>query len=875
MTTGDELICGLRPEEPLYYLDQQFGTSGQARVYRGHGPGPDGGPVTVRVWKPADGRDHDVQKRSWRNGAAVLRSLAGVPGVCRARTDFDGYVWRAGADAASSGPALSGPALSGPALSGPALSGPALSGSALSGPSPSAEPVPIQILEWIEGESLHDRLRPGSRLAARDGDLPGAEVLRALADTLRELSRRGPIIHQDIEPNNLIIADDGRVVLIDFTSARSEGGLTHFVGKRDYASPEVLATLAEREGVEWDTPPAIPSVASDVFGFGSVALYLLFRTPPRTGYVPNLDRIRMPPGLRSHLLDGVLAAAAERPRVGALHTWIDNLVKIIQVTGLETPGVRWPRLVPPAPRRPESPGSPGPLGSPGPPGSPGSPGSRWAEPISRSDRLADPVGRGDRWSESGAWESSLGGLSGEDRSSGSRFRGDRAGEPAAPVLERRVPGAGLAGGVSPEAGVTDAGLTDAGPVETGSSNPSLGFPEVLDLRDVPGLLAPAPISPIDMPATVRAEDWPGLRPAVDPWDPEGLPSTEELDPGDLGPGDLELGELRRAEAGSGMVSGSEPVPAGGGFRSVSALREAAEARPVPAPAQLRPPGCRTVLTLPHQRAAPARDQPIEPGVARVANASSPLAPRPEPTRIDGFPGATGGAGVVGQAFTGAPGLAFAGAVRPAVPPGETGTKRPPTELLPAGDEFLGGSEPDTDALRAGAGYAGSPHTGSLQASLHAGPPYGEGGRAGAGVAGGSDGWGSGGAAGGMSGGVAGRGESGMSGGVAGRGEAADGWEGLRHYLLGIEYALVPGAAAGASWLVWLVSNGLVGNAESYGSLILVMVAAAAAELIVYPAGARLLGMSERWGGTVWSWRVLHIPAGVIFLLAVAAYAFVF
>ncbi|GLW35169.1 hypothetical protein Areg01_81050 [Actinoplanes regularis] len=301
-------ICGRDPNAPetLYHLGSPLAEGGQAVVYPGRGPGPDGPKVTVRVWRgPAAGdpRPPEVQYESWNKGAVILRTLSTVPGICRSIDDFIGHVWDAGGR-------------------------------------PDGEPVPVQVLEWIEGQSLAQRM--DAALEARPGgELDGTGILRTLAGVLRELSRRGPIIHQDIEPNNVLVTEDGRAVLIDFTSARNQGALSRTVGKLNFASPELLGALARQNGIPWDVPDADTSVASDVFGFGTVALCLISRVSPRTGWVANLDGVSMPAEVRAHLMTGVLAPLSERTPVHGLETWIDDLVRILHDTGCETPGVRW------------------------------------------------------------------------------------------------------------------------------------------------------------------------------------------------------------------------------------------------------------------------------------------------------------------------------------------------------------------------------------------------------------------------------------------------------------------------------------------------------------------------------------------------------
>ncbi|MHC3391726.1 serine/threonine-protein kinase [Streptomyces lavendulocolor] len=97
---------------------------------------------------------------------------------------------------------------------------------------------PWIVMELIEGKSLADAIR-------EDGVLPprrAAEVGLAILDVLRSAHREG-ILHRDVKPSNVLIADDGRVVLTDFGIAQVEGdpSITStgmLVGAPSYISPE-------------------------------------------------------------------------------------------------------------------------------------------------------------------------------------------------------------------------------------------------------------------------------------------------------------------------------------------------------------------------------------------------------------------------------------------------------------------------------------------------------------------------------------------------------------------------------------------------------------------------------------------------------------
>ncbi|MFF0969949.1 serine/threonine-protein kinase [Streptomyces sp. NPDC003703] len=109
---------------------------------------------------------------------------------------------------------------------------------------------PWIVMEFVRGRSLADLLRSRGRLEPREAARIGAEVLAAL----RAVHGAG-VLHRDVKPANVLLADDGRVVLSDFGIARMEGtaGLTmagEVVGSPEYIAPE--QALGRALGAEAD-----------------------------------------------------------------------------------------------------------------------------------------------------------------------------------------------------------------------------------------------------------------------------------------------------------------------------------------------------------------------------------------------------------------------------------------------------------------------------------------------------------------------------------------------------------------------------------------------------------------------------------------------
>src|SRR5918994_677887 len=100
------------------------------------------------------------------------------------------------------------------------------------------EGAPYIVFEYVEGETLKDRIRRLGRLPVPEAVAYAIEIARALSAA----HGRG-IVHRDVKPQNVLIDRDGRAKVTDFGIARSleAQGLTatgRVLGTTDYVSPE-------------------------------------------------------------------------------------------------------------------------------------------------------------------------------------------------------------------------------------------------------------------------------------------------------------------------------------------------------------------------------------------------------------------------------------------------------------------------------------------------------------------------------------------------------------------------------------------------------------------------------------------------------------
>lgn len=127
------------------------------------------------------------------------------------------------------------------------------------------------VMEFIEGKTLKDILKKKGRIEEETVLVWG----RQLCDVLSYLhSRKPPIIYRDLKPENIMLQKTGRLVLIDFGTAREYCNQKEFYGEvylgtRGYAAPEQYGNMGQTDE------------RTDIYCLG-VTLYSLL-----TGYSPE------------------------------------------------------------------------------------------------------------------------------------------------------------------------------------------------------------------------------------------------------------------------------------------------------------------------------------------------------------------------------------------------------------------------------------------------------------------------------------------------------------------------------------------------------------------------------------------------------------
>jgi serine/threonine-protein kinase len=129
---------------------------------------------------------------------------------------------------------------------------------------------PYMVMELVKGRTLAELVQGGRRLQ------PAwvVNVLRPVAEALDHAHWNG-VIHRDVKPANIVLADDGRVMVMDFGLAflQQERVLTEpgsIVGTADYIAPEQVA----RESLQG---------TADVYSLAAVIFHAVTGRPPFLG----------------------------------------------------------------------------------------------------------------------------------------------------------------------------------------------------------------------------------------------------------------------------------------------------------------------------------------------------------------------------------------------------------------------------------------------------------------------------------------------------------------------------------------------------------------------------------------------------------------
>ncbi|WP_306336878.1 serine/threonine-protein kinase [Streptomyces sp. KL118A] len=221
---------------------------------------------------------------------------------------------------------------------------------------------PWIVMELVRGLSLSDVLEAEGALTPQRTARIGAEVLGAL-----RAAHDAGVLHRDVKPGNVLIANDGRVVLTDFGIALVEGSSALTMTGEVVGSPEFLAperALGHR-----------PGPASDLWSLG-VLLYAAvegstpFRQDTPLSTLRAVVDEELPPARAAGPLTSVIEGLLRKDpaeRMSAADAERD--LRIVATGGTPSTATALPYLPTTAAERPAAePAPPGPLPLPPPSG---------------------------------------------------------------------------------------------------------------------------------------------------------------------------------------------------------------------------------------------------------------------------------------------------------------------------------------------------------------------------------------------------------------------------------------------------------------------------------------------------------------------------
>ncbi len=147
------------------------------------------------------------------------------------------------------------------------------------------------VLEYVQGRSLRQVIRSNGPF----NEERTADIALQICDILQYLHGQKPqVLHRDLTPDNLVLRDDGEIVLIDFGAANEFIGTATgtVIGKQCYIAPEQFKGKA------------VPQ--SDLYSLGCTIYYLL------TGQDPeplSQSRPALLNSLISNAMDDLVAAS--------------------------------------------------------------------------------------------------------------------------------------------------------------------------------------------------------------------------------------------------------------------------------------------------------------------------------------------------------------------------------------------------------------------------------------------------------------------------------------------------------------------------------------------------------------------------------------
>ena len=184
---------------------------------------------------------------------------------------------------------------------------------------------PWIVMEFVPSESLEQVLRSHGPLSPEDAARVALRILEAL-----EAGNAAGVRHGDVTPANVLLGEDGRVVLTDF-------GLTSYVGDQALASAGLRVGSPDFVAPERARGRDRGGIASDLWSLGATLYAAVEGTLPfrREGALPTLTAVvtdEPPPPQRAGplrpVIDGLLVKdPAHRLGAAAVREMLERVVR--------------------------------------------------------------------------------------------------------------------------------------------------------------------------------------------------------------------------------------------------------------------------------------------------------------------------------------------------------------------------------------------------------------------------------------------------------------------------------------------------------------------------------------------------------------------
>ena len=145
-----------------------------------------------------------------------------------------------------------------------------------------ADGVPFFTMPFVEGRSLRDLIKSGTKVPISDG----ANILRDVATALAYAHERG-IVHRDIKPDNVLLSG-GAAVVTDFGVAKAISSAREGTSAPGGSLTQIGFSLGTPLYMAPEQAAADPSTdhRADIYSFGIMAYELFAGAPPFAGRAP-------------------------------------------------------------------------------------------------------------------------------------------------------------------------------------------------------------------------------------------------------------------------------------------------------------------------------------------------------------------------------------------------------------------------------------------------------------------------------------------------------------------------------------------------------------------------------------------------------------